>query len=466
MIAIAKEIFKAYDIRGVVDDTLTQDAVVNIAKAYATHANAKQVKQIVVGRDGRLSGAKLTHWLISTLNNCGIKVIDLGQIATPMLYFAALRWTDGSGIMVTGSHNPPEYNGFKMMLAQETLAGESIQALLNTILSQNYSVEHSQACCYSQDVSTLYQTTIVQDIKLKRAMTIVVDAGNGIAGKYAGALYRALGCKVIELFCEVDGNFPNHHPDPANPENLKALQSELRNSGAELGLAFDGDGDRLGVVTREGQIIYPDRLLMLFAQDVLARNPQSKVIYDVKCSRLLAPWILAHGGLPLISQTGHSYIKAMLKKEEALLAGEMSGHIFFKERWLGFDDGLYAGARLLEILSRSSHASQVLDSLPNAISTPEICIAMNYEGQAHEIIHALQTQAEQIKAEKVITIDGVRIEYSDGFGLVRASNTTPKLILRFEADNSSALHRIRQVFYCMLQPFLTSHTLKELAGTQ
>ncbi|QRN41732.1 MAG: phosphomannomutase/phosphoglucomutase [Neisseriaceae bacterium] len=450
---ISKDIFKAYDIRGIVNETLTKDAIIGIAKAYATKAVKRQVTDVVVGRDGRLSGKEIVDLLIETLIRCGLNVIDIGQVATPMLYFAAHQWTNGSGIMITGSHNPSEYNGFKMMLAGETLFGDTIKSLFEIICSGQYFITKNQGKLKQQDISKLYQDAISQDVQLKRPMKVIVDAGNGIAGQYVGALYRAIGCDLIELFCDVDGTFPNHHPDPAKPENLQDIKLKLQNSDAQIGLAFDGDGDRLGVVTKDGNIIYPDRLLMLFSEDILSRNKNASIIYDVKCTRLLAPWIISRGGNPIISKTGHSYIKASMKHHNALLAGEMSGHIFFQERWFGFDDGLYAGARLLEVLSCYENPSAFLNSLPNAISTPEINIPMQKEGQNHELIRQIQLQAKFKNTKKIIDIDGLRVEYADGFGLIRASNTTPVLVLRFEADNEVAVERIQNEFRMVLQAF-------------
>jgi phosphomannomutase / phosphoglucomutase len=440
---IDASIFKAYDIRGIVDVSLNKDTAELIGRAIATVAISKGVDQIAIGRDGRLSGPILAASLIQGITACGINVIDVGMVATPMLYFAAIEHCQGSGIMITGSHNPPDYNGFKMMLAGTTLAGDDIQALRKIIESGQLaaSAEHS-GNVVPLPIASEYINYIANHVRLQRPMKIVIDAGNGVAGAYAGDLYRALGCEVTELFCEVDGNFPNHHPDPAKPANLQDLIKTLRNSDAEIGMAFDGDGDRLGVVTRDGQIIYPDRQLMLFAADVLARNPKAKVIYDVKSTRLLKPWIEQHGGEAIMSKTGHSFIKAAIKEHGALLAGEMSGHVFFKERWLGFDDGIYAGARLLEILSKSVDPTEVLNDLPEGISTPELNIAVPTGQSGHEIIANLAQTAQFNNEVERITIDGLRVEFKDGFGLMRASNTTPVLVLRFEADNQQALDNI------------------------
>lgn len=443
---VAPEIFKAYDIRGIVDKTLTVETAYAVGRAIATLGAQKGVTEIAVGRDGRLSGPKLLQALADGITDAGVKVLDVGMVATPMLYFAAFTQSGGSGVMVTGSHNPPDYNGFKMMLAGQTLAGESIQELLKLIQAGQWPSGSLKGTVRHLDISQQYQNHIAGHIKLSRPVKIVIDAGNGVAGAYAGALYRALGCEVEELFCEVDGHFPNHHPDPAKPENLQDLRRALAQGDAEIGLAFDGDGDRLGVVTKDGQIIWPDRQLMLFADDVLKRQPGAKIIYDVKCTRLLAPWIRARGGEPVLSKTGHSLIKAAIKEHGAQLAGEMSGHVFFKERWFGFDDGLYAGARLLEILSAHTDPSAVLNALPNATSTPELNLKMAQEGDNHALIARLQQEAEFDGAEEIITLDGLRVEYRDGFGLMRASNTTPVIVLRFEADNEAALVRIQNDF--------------------
>lgn len=449
MASIASDIFKAYDIRGIVGKTLTNEAAYLIGKAIAARGSKLGVTRIAVGRDGRLSGPELGENLIRGITESGIDVLNVGMVATPMLYFAAIKECGGSGVMITGSHNPPDYNGFKMMLAGDTLAGEAIQELLAAI--QNDQFVSGSGSVTEQNVAADYQAAIVDHIKLARPMNIVIDAGNGVPGAYAGDLFRALGCQVTELFCEVDGNFPNHHPDPAKPENLQDLIKALQNSDAEIGLAFDGDGDRLGVVTKDGHIIYPDRQLMLYAQDVLSRNPGAKVIFDVKSTRLLAPWIKEHGGEPIMEKTGHSFIKSSMKKNGALLAGEMSGHTFFKERWFGFDDGLYTGCRLLEILSRSDNPSAVLNALPESTSTPELNIHLPEGSNGHQVIAELAEHAQFEGAQEIITIDGLRVEFADGFGLMRASNTTPVLVLRFEADDQTALDRIQQQFKTLVE---------------
>jgi phosphomannomutase/phosphoglucomutase len=443
MTPIAPEIFKAYDIRGIVDRTLTEEAAELVGRALATIAAGKGVTRFVVGRDGRLSGPKLSKALARGLNAGGMGVVDIGVVATPRVYFATHLFGTGSGVMVTGSHNPPEYNGLKMMVAGETLAAETIQDLRRVVEKGEF--VSGRGKLESADVSGPYLDRIASDVKLARAMTVVVDCGNGSPGAFAPKLFRRLGCEVIELFCEVDGTFPNHHPDPSKPENLKDVISELARTDAEVGLAFDGDGDRLGVVTKSGKIIYPDRQLMLFAEEVLSRNPGAEIIFDVKCTRNLFAWIRKHGGRPVLWKTGHSLIKSKLRETGAPLAGEMSGHIFFKDRWYGFDDGMYAGARLLELLSRVPDASALLESLPDSISTPEINIALQ-EGENHRLVEKLQKNAEFEGADEVITIDGLRVEYPDGFGLMRASNTTPVLVLRFEGDDREALERIQRDF--------------------
>ena len=438
-----KEIFKTYDIRGIVGKTLTPEIVEVIGQAIGSEATVRRQTQICIGYDGRLSGPELAAALVRGIQKSGIHVIDLGMVATPMVYFAACHLGTNCGVMVTGSHNPPDYNGLKIVLGGETLSGEAIQSLRSRIeLGELFEGRGSYS---KHDISQEYIDRIVGDVKLARPVSIAVDCGNGVAGAIAGKLFRALGCEVQELFCEVDGRFPNHHPDPSVPENLADLIHALQTSNAELGLAFDGDGDRLGVVTKQGHIIYPDRQLMLFAADVLSREPGATIIYDVKSTRNLHPWIAKHGGQPLLWKTGHSLVKAKMKETGAALAGEMSGHMFFKERWYGFDDGLYTGARLLEILSRSNDPSAVLDGLPDSLSTPEQHIRMK-EGEPHALIARLQKEAKFEGAQTINTIDGLRVEYADGFGLMRPSNTTPVVVLRFEANDEPALKRIQAQF--------------------
>ncbi len=440
---LPSEIFKAYDIRGIVGKTLTPDIVTQIGRAIGSEALDRGRRTVAIGRDGRLSGPELAAALARGLQSAGVDVIDVGQVATPMLYFAAHHFDTLSGVMLTGSHNPPQYNGLKMMLAGETLAGDAIQALRARI--ENGKLASGNGSYRQENIADAYLARILSDIKISRPMKIVVDCGNGVAGATAPGLYRKLGCEVTELFCEVDGNFPNHHPDPSVPENLQDVIAALKNGDAEIGLAFDGDGDRLGVVTKSGAIIFSDRQLMLFAADVLSRNPGAPIIFDVKCTRNLAPWIVKHGGVPLMWKTGHSWIKAKMRETGAPLGGEMSGHLFFKERWYGFDDAMYAGARLLEILSKVPDGNTLLTALPDAINTPELQIKLK-EGENYALIAELQKSAQFDNPQQVITTDGLRVEYADGFGLARSSNTTPVIVLRFEADNEKALKRIQEDF--------------------
>ena len=447
--ALDPGIFKAYDIRGVVDRTLTAEAVRAIGAALGSEGRARGVREIAVGRDGRLSGPRLRDALIDGIRSTGVGVVDIGMVATPMLYFAVHHLGTGSGVEITGSHNPPDYNGLKMVLAGQTLHGEQIQQLRTRIATGNLVRAAAPGPLRQADVQADYLARIVGDVALATPLKIAVDCGNGVAGAFAPQLYRALGCTVTELFCEVVGTFPNHHPDPAHPENLQDLVRCLRETDAELGLAFDGDGDRLGVVTKDGQVIFPDRQMMLFARGVLAARPGGQVIFDVKCSRHLARVIREAGGQPLMWRTGHSLIKAKLKETGAPLAGEMSGHIFFNDRWYGFDDGMYAGARLLELLAREKAAghdpSAVLNALPNAAATPELHLH-TAEGENFALMERLKAQAHFAGAREIITIDGLRVEYDDGFGLARASNTTPVVVLRFEADDDAALARIQAEF--------------------
>jgi phosphomannomutase / phosphoglucomutase len=443
---IAPSIFKAYDIRGIVDRSLTEDSVHAIGAALGAQAHAAKIPAIVVGRDGRLSGPRLVAALSEGITSAGVDVVDIGMVPTPVVYYATALTGTGSGVAVTGSHNPPEYNGLKMMMGGVTLHGAAIQDVRRSIEAGGAAPAGAPGKVTQRDVAADYLARILSDVRLARPMKIAIDCGNGVAGAIAPTLYRRLGCDVVELFCDVDGNFPNHHPDPAHPENLQDLIRALRDTDAEIGIAFDGDGDRLGVVTKGGSIIFPDRQLMLFAKDVLAARPGSQIIFDVKCTRNLATWIRAHGGRPLMWQTGHSLIKAKLKETQAPLAGEMSGHVFFNDRWYGFDDGLYAGARLLEILSREADPSALLEGLPDApATTPEMHIQLA-EGENFRLIADLQRTAKFDGANEVITIDGVRVEYPDGFGLARASNTTPVVVARFEADTPEALRRIQRAF--------------------
>ncbi|SHM90899.1 phosphomannomutase/phosphoglucomutase [Rhizobacter sp. OV335] len=443
--------FKAYDIRGIVGKTIDEAFAEHLGRAFGSEALKAGEKAVAVGRDGRLSGPGLVAALIRGLASTGLDVVDIGAVTTPMLYYvAATRGKHGcnSGIQVTGSHNPKDYNGFKMVLAGRAIYGDEIQALRIRMEAENYTVASGRTG--TMDVLAEYGARIVGDCKLARRMKIVVDSGNGIPGASAPGILRALGCEVTELYSEVDGDFPNHHPDPSKPENLADLIRTVKETDAELGLAFDGDGDRLGVVTKEGNIIYPDRQLMLFATDVLSRNKGGTIIFDVKCTQRLAPTIRAAGGKPLMWKTGHSLVKAKMKELKAPLAGEMSGHIFFGERWYGFDDATYTAARLLEILSRSKNPSQVLNALPTSFSTPELNVPCD-EGEPKMVVQKLLDGARFPGAKEIITIDGLRAEYDDGFGLIRSSNTTPVLVLRFEGHTEAALHRIEADFMAALR---------------
>ena len=451
MVPLSKTIFKAYDIRGVIGSTLDAGIARRIGQAFGAAALAKGERTVIIGRDGRLSGPDLAQALAAGLQAAGVDVIDLGMVATPMVYFATNVLGARSGIMVTGSHNPPDYNGFKMVLAGEAIYGDAIQGLYQAIERDDFQPAAKQGAYSTHDIKAAYVERIVGDVKIARPIKIAVDCGNGVAGMVAGDLFRAMGCDVIELFCDVDGHFPNHHPDPAHPENLQDLIECLKTSDAEIGLAFDGDGDRLGVVTKDGQIIFPDRQMMLFSQDVLSRNPGAEILYDVKCTRHLGPWIEQHGGRPLMWKTGHSLVKAKLKETGAPLGGEMSGHIFWKDRWFGFDDGLYTGARLLEILTRETDPSALLNSLPIASSTPELHLHLN-EGENFALIDKLRAEAEFPGADRIVDIDGLRVEYPDGFGLARGSNTTPVVVLRFEGENPDALDRIQNAFARLILP--------------
>jgi phosphomannomutase len=443
-------IFKAYDIRGVVGKTIDEAFAEHLGRAFGSQAVKAGEKAVAVGRDGRLSGPGLAAALIRGLASTGLDVVDIGAVTTPMLYYvAATRGRHGcnSGIQVTGSHNPKDYNGFKMVLGGRAIYGDDIQTLRRRIETEDYVKGAGRSA--RMDILAEYSHRIASDARLARPMKIVVDSGNGIPGASSPGILRALGCQVTELYSEVDGDFPNHHPDPSKPENLADLIRAVQTSDAELGLAFDGDGDRLGIVTKDGQIIYPDRQLMLLAVDVLKRNQGGTVIFDVKCSQRLAPAIRAAGGQPMMYKTGHSLIKAKMKEIGAPIAGEMSGHIFFGERWYGFDDATYTAARVLEILSRSKNPSQVLNALPTSFSTPELNVHCA-EGEPQKLVAELQRTVNFPGAE-IHTIDGVRADYADGFGLIRASNTTPVLVLRFEGHNEAALHRIETDFMAALR---------------
>ena len=452
---VHSSIFKAYDIRGIVGQTIDATFAEHLGRAFGSEAVAAGEKAVAVGRDGRLSGPKLAAALIKGLKSTGLDVVDLGAVTTPMLYYvAATRGAHGcrSGIQVTGSHNPKDYNGFKMVLAGRAIYGDDIQKLRPRIEAEEY-VKHRGRSA-AMDITAEYTARIAGDCKLARPMKIVVDSGNGIPGASAPGVLRALGCTVDEMYSEVDGDFPNHHPDPSKPENLAELIQRVKTTDAELGLAFDGDGDRLGIVTKQGNIIYPDRQLMLIATDILKRQKGATVIYDVKCSQRLPVAIRKAGGVPMMWKTGHSLIKAKMKEIGAPIAGEMSGHIFFGERWYGFDDATYTAARVLEILSRSANPSRLLNALPTSFSTPELNVPCA-EGEPARVVQALQARLAEgslrFPGGEVGTIDGVRVDFADGFGLIRGSNTTPVLVLRFEGHTQAALERIEREFMAALK---------------
>ncbi|MGV2907811.1 phosphomannomutase/phosphoglucomutase [Achromobacter sp. AGC25] len=441
---ILDAVFKAYDIRGTVPDEIDARFAHSLGMAAGTQARQQGARSIVVGRDGRISSVELAAALQAGLRSAGMHVIDIGMATTPMVYFATRLMDTGAGIAVTGSHNPPAHNGFKIVLEGASLYGEGITALRDAMRLPIESAAVSGGRTQMQ-IQPCYAARLLGDIRMARPMKIAIDCGSGVAGAVAPALFRALGCEVTELFCEVDGSFPGHHPDPADPQNLQDLIYCLRYSDCEVGLAFDGDGDRLGVVTKSGQIIWPDRQLILFARDVLERNPGAEIIYDVKCSRHVARAIVEAGGRATMWKTGHSLIKAKMRETGALLAGEMSGHMFFKERWYGFDDGIYAAARLLEILSSAPDPSALLESLPQSCATPEIKLD-TAEGEQFELVDMLRAQGEFPDAVSINDLDGVRVDYADGFGLARPSNTTPTVVLRFEGDTVAALARIEEDF--------------------
>ncbi len=441
--AVERSIFRAYDIRGVVGQSLTEGTARLIGQAIGSAVIERGLREVVVARDGRLSGPRLSAALIAGLRRAGCDVVDIGAVPTPVLYFATFMLNTGSGVMVTGSHNPPEYNGFKVMIGGDTLAEDAIQGLYRRISEGKF--EHGEGGLQVMDVREDYIERITGDVQMERRLKVVIDCGNGIAGETAPQVLEGIGCEVLPLYCDVDGTFPNHHPDPSDPENLRDLITTVQRLGADIGLALDGDGDRLGVVTRLGEVVYSDRLLMLFARDMLTRNPGAVVIYDVKCTGHLAGEILKYGGSPVMWKTGHSLIKAKMKEADSELAGEMSGHFFFRERWFGFDDGIYSAARLLEILAADSREpSEVFDELPKGVSTPELKVPMT-EGEHYAFVEKFQKEA-QFEGARISQIDGIRADWSDGWGLVRASNTTPILVLRFDADSAEALARIQAAF--------------------
>jgi phosphomannomutase/phosphoglucomutase len=446
IVSCSKDIFRAYDIRGIIDENLTPDVAYTIGLALGTRAHAQHIENFIVARDGRLSSPALSHALIQGLTSAGMHVIDIGAVPSGVLYFACYYLNIGAGVMVTGSHNPKNYNGFKILFDFMALSEHAIQQIYQIIIKQDFHYAKGQTI--AQRVTDAYIDTIVDRVKPKRKLKIVIDCGNGIAGEIAPKLYQKLGCEVIPLYCEVDGNFPNHHPNPSAVENLQDLIVAVKKENADLGLAFDGDADRLGVVTATGEVIWPDRQMILFSQDVLTRHPGAKILFDVKCTRNLAEAIENSGGNGQMVRTGHSFVKTALKTTGAILAGEMSGHIFFKEDWYGFDDGLYCGARLVELLSRKDDLNQVWQSLPNSINTPEINIPVP-DQEKFLIIEKLLSLANFPDA-KIITIDGLRVEFAKGWGLIRASNTTPCLVMRFEAIDETSLQEIQDKFTQLL----------------
>ncbi len=446
---ITRSIFKAYDIRGIVENELTPEVVKLIGLAIGSESIKKGERGIVVGRDGRLTGPVLAEALISGLVESGCHVIDIGMVPTPLVYFATHTKGATSGVMITGSHNPAEYNGLKIMIAGETLTAERIESLYSRIVNENlsYGAGSSMSLSIDQD----YIDRIKSDIKLDKKLNIVVDCGNGIAGIIAPKLFESLGANVTKLFCLVDGSFPNHHPDPSKPENLEDLINEVLDTSADLGLAFDGDGDRLGLIDNQGKVIWADRQMILYSRDVISRNSKAKIIFDVKCSSLLAQDISKHGGEPIMSRTGHSFIKNKIRETGAELGGEMSGHIFFNERWYGFDDALYTGARLLEIISKSADScAEIFSKLPDRVNTPEINIHFSEHGEQYKAISKLSESIDFPDAT-INTIDGIRVDYENGWGLVRASNTTPCLVLRFEANNQEIMENIQEKFKAWLE---------------
>lgn len=443
--ALPRAIFRANDIRGNVHNELTNDVVYAIGLAFGSEMIKNKEQRIIIAQDGRLSSPSVAKALIQGLKECGIDIIDLGAVPTPFLYFATHVLDTSSGIMITGSHNPSDDNGLKIILKGEILSEDQLSALYDRIKSKNFSYDKKHGEVNNFDITYLYYSEVLSRVKLKRKLRVIVDCGNGIVGKFFPDLARKLGCEVIELFCKVDGTFPNHFPDPSILKNMTDLMKSVADNQADLGVAFDGDGDRLGIVTDQGEIIYADRVLMLFCKQVLKDCPQATIIYDVKCTRLLDKWIKDLHGVPLMWKTGHSLIEAKMREVKAELAGEMSGHFYFVDRWFGFDDGLYSAARLFEILSeQSASLSQIFSQIPNSISTPELRINFSDE-EKFKFIDSFTKRA-VFKNGKILTIDGVRVDFDFGFGLVRASNTSPCLILRFEADSEANLKKIQEMF--------------------
>ncbi|OQK15458.1 phosphoglucomutase [Methyloprofundus sedimenti] len=446
----ADVIFRAYDIRGIVDKTLTEDIVYDIGRAIGSEALDKDIKTIVTAKDGRISSPVLSKVLIDGILATGTHVLDIGTVPTPVLYFVAHHHQCHSGVMLTGSHNPANYNGLKIVLAGETLSGDRIQGLKKRINSHNLYDNKAGKLTEKNIFTNEYIGFITDDVRIARPMKIVIDAGNGVASKIAPILFRTLGCEVIELFCEIDGTFPNHEPDPSKPENLTDLIAAVKGHQADAGFAFDGDGDRLGVIDSCGNIIWPDRQMMLFSKYILAKNPESEIIYDVKCSRNLPAQIIRNGGTPIIWKTGHSLMKAKLKQTGAIFAGEMSGHLFFNDRWFGFDDGLYSAVRLIEILSEDTRDSaMVFADFPDSPNTPELSINLE-EGENFAFMQQLFASKNLPTDGRITDIDGLRIDFTDGFGLIRASNTTPSLVIRFEGETQEVLTRIQDQFRLLI----------------
>ncbi|HTM62869.1 MAG TPA: phosphomannomutase/phosphoglucomutase [Gammaproteobacteria bacterium] len=442
--AINPVIFRAYDIRGIAGKELTESAVFLIGKALGSLVRDSGNHQVVIARDGRVSGPALSKALSDGILSVGCDVIDIGMVPTPVLYFATHILAEQSGVMVTGSHNPADYNGLKMVINGCGLSEQNIQALRERIEAGQFYV--GLGVRHELDISERYISQIEQNIQLKRPLKIIIDAGNGVAGAIAPAVFRRLGCDVTEMFCDVDGRFPNHHADPSQPENLQDLIRAVKEKNADVGLAFDGDGDRLGVVTNRGEVIWPDRQLMLFAKAIIAENPGAKIIYDVKCSNHLGDMISKLGGEPIMWKTGHSHIKAKMAETGAHAAGEMSGHLFFKDRWYGFDDAIYAGARMLEILAAHEESSaEIFDAIPNSVNTPEMKIAVP-DDEKFGLMQQLIDNAFFSSAKEIMTVDGLRVNFADGWGLVRPSNTSPYLVLRFEANNQKILSQIQEIF--------------------
>jgi phosphomannomutase / phosphoglucomutase len=445
-VSIDPSVFRAYDIRGLVETQLTEDALYTIGLAIGIELEALNRKQVFIARDGRLTSLALSQALRTGLMEMGREVIDLGEVSTPMMYFATHLHECDSGLMVTGSHNPASYNGVKMVLAGKTLTHEDIERLYQHVLKlQQTSLCPLVGAYKTQQIEEAYVNRILSDVRLHRPMKVVVDCGNGIAGPFAPRVLEAMGCEVIPLYCDVDGRFPNHHPDPTVESNLVDLRAAVLEHGADIGLGFDGDADRLGVITECGDIIWPDRLMMYYVQDILQRNPGSTIVFDVKCSKVLKQVIERLGGIAKMCPTGHSIVKGMMKSIDAPFAGEMSGHLFFKDRWYGFDDALYSACRLLELLSQQpTTVSSQFSLIPNPVSTPELKIPID-ESKKFEFMRRFNEEVKFANAER-ITIDGVRVEFENGWGLLRASNTTPCLVARFEADDSEALKSIQALF--------------------